>query len=81
MTAHPCARCPAPHSTPYEWPIRPDSAEWLCTACVSPLCEWCGDHEATLIVGARGEWRLCVTCRFRPEHYMKRKAKPIEARS
>ena len=60
-----CSRCGATQgATPYTWPGRCGVVEVLCSPCVSPLCEHCGQNEAALSVGTGARnFHLCSGCR------------------
>jgi hypothetical protein len=67
-----CQRCGTRAVTTYAWPTGRTAT--LCLACVSPLCERCGEAEATLSCGRRdGNWHLCAPCADAPEHRRKRR--------
>lgn len=69
--------CGVRPATLYGWPTGA-APRYLCTHHASPLCEWCGERNATLLVGSRRDpIRLCGPCRTLPAHYRKRVARAV----
>lgn len=71
-----CERCHGARGEPFYWPGTRATLT-LCLSCVSPLCEWCGQRDATVSLGADGAWHICAECRSLSRFSRYRREKPL----